>query len=66
MGVGQEPASMDTFLELINAEYRVNPKRELIIKADSSVPYGKVREVTDLLAKNHFTGIKLAAGKAKD
>lgn len=63
--VEQEIVTADTIVDALNAEYRKNPTRTVLLKGDSNLEFGKVREVMDVLAKNRFTSIKLAAGKEK-
>jgi biopolymer transport protein TolR len=63
--VEQEVVTADTIVDALNAEYRKNPARTVLLKGDANLEFGKVREVMDVLAKNRFTSIKLAAGKEK-
>ena len=48
---------------LINDEYRINPERSILVKADKNLEYGEVREVMDILAENRITTVMIAAGK---
>ncbi|MEQ1568448.1 MAG: biopolymer transporter ExbD [Myxococcota bacterium] len=52
-------------IEQINVQYQINPERTILVKADSTMEYGKVREVLDMLAENRFTAVFIAAGKEK-
>lgn len=47
----------------INAEYRKNPERSVLIKADANLPYGDVRKVMDILAENGMLTLLIAANK---
>ena len=61
--VEQEPADEDTLVDLINVEYRVNPSRSILVKADKSLEYQQVREVMDILADNGMTSVLIAAAE---
>lgn len=63
--VEQEEVDADTLINAINAEFRARPETSILIKGDSSLEYGKVREVMDILSENRLTAVKLAAGKEK-
>jgi biopolymer transport protein TolR len=49
----------------INTGYAENPERSILVKADSKLEYGQVREVLDVLSENRFTSVFIAAGKEK-
>lgn len=55
--------SADEIIPLLNNEFRINPERSILVKADAKLEYGKVREVLDVLAENRFTSVFIAAGK---
>ena len=61
--VEQEPADADTLVDLINDEYRVNPSRSILVKADKSLEYQQVRELMDILADNGMTSVLIAAAE---
>lgn len=62
--VGQEEVSDEvSMVDAINAEYRQNPSRAIMVKADRSLQYREVREVMDILAKNRITTVMVAAAK---
>lgn len=61
--VEQEPVTSDSIVNQINAEWRDNPERSLLIKADRRLPYYQVREVMDLLASHNMTSLYVAAEK---
>jgi biopolymer transport protein ExbD len=61
--VEQEPADEETLVELINAEYRLNPARSILIKADKSLEYQDVRKLMDILADNNQTSVLIAAAE---
>lgn len=61
--VEQEMVDEHTIIDAINAEYRKNPERAVLIKGEASLPYADVRKVMDVLADNGMTTIKLAAHK---
>lgn len=60
-----DPPDKETLISGINMAYRENPERSILVKADRNLEYGKVREVLDILAENHFTSVFIAAGKEK-
>lgn len=61
--VEQEEVTEDTLIERINYEYRANPSRSILIKADRALPYRDVRAVMDLLAENNMDTVLIAAAK---
>ena len=61
--VEQELADADTLVDLINVEYRVNPSRSILVKADKSLEYQEVRELMDILADNGMTSVLIAAAE---
>lgn len=63
--VEQNEVTKDTIIEAINAEYQVNPERQLLIKADKNLEFRSVREVMDVLAENRMTSLLVAAAKEK-
>ena len=63
--VEQEEVTKDDLIAAVNAEFRKRPETTILIKGDSSLEYGKVREVMDVLSENRLTAVKLAAGKEK-
>lgn len=61
--VEQETVDETDLVDMINVEYRKNPERSILIKADQRLPYSDVRKVMDLLADNGMTTIMIAAAK---
>lgn len=61
--VEQTQVDKDTIIDAINAEFRENPARGVLIKADGRLEYGKVREVMDIIADNGMTTQLVAASK---
>lgn len=61
--VEQEVVDELALIDQINFEYRKNPERSVLIKADAELPYSDVRKVMDLLAANGMTTIMIAAAK---
>jgi len=57
--------TIDDIIPEVNAAFRENPERSILVKADAQLEYRKVREVLDLLAENGMTSIFVAAGKEK-
>ena len=57
--------SIDQIIDEVNAAYRENPEKTILVKADANLEYGQVREVLDFLADNRFTSVFIAAGKEK-
>lgn len=56
-----DDASEVALLEALNEEYRINPSRSILVKADKDLTYGQVRGVMDVLAKNRITTVLIAA-----
>jgi biopolymer transport protein ExbD len=52
-------------IEAINAAYRENSDRSILVKADRRLEYGEVRKLLDILAERNFTSVYIAAGKEK-
>ena len=61
--VEQDDADADTLIDMVNAKYRENPERSILIKADYRLEYGQVRELMDLLAEQRMTSVLIAANK---
>jgi len=61
--VEQESVDEDTIIDSINAEYRINPSRSILVKADRNLEYQQVRAVMDILAENGMTTVLIAAQK---
>ena len=61
--VEQEEVDKDSIVAALNRKYQENPERAVLIKADSELEYGQVREVMDILAENRFTSVLIAAAK---
>ena len=61
--VEQEKATESNLIDLVNAEWRINPQRSILLKADRRLEYQEVRKVTDLLAKNQMTAVLVATDK---
>ncbi len=57
---------LDTLIEEVNFEYRANPMRSILVKADHRLEYRKVREVMDMLAENGMDTVLVAASKPKE
>lgn len=54
---------LDTLVDEVNAEFRKDPGRAILIKADSGLHYGEVRAVMDKLAEGGMGTQLLAAEK---
>lgn len=61
--VEQTEVDLDTLIDQINEEYRINPSRSLVVKADKELEYREVREVMDVLSENRMTSVMFAASK---
>ena len=61
--VEQEEVTEETLVDQVNYEFRVNPERSIIVKADRNMPYGEVRKALDILAENRLTSIYVATNK---
>lgn len=64
--VDTKQVDLERLVEAVNAEYRKDPNRSILIKADSKLHYGEVRAVMDELASNGMTTLLLAAEKIKE
>ena len=47
--VDRKQVALETLIDEVNAEYRKDPNRAILIKADRKLFYGQVREVMDVL-----------------
>ncbi len=54
---------LDTLVDEVNAEFRKDPGRAILIKADAGLHYGEVRAVMDKLAEGGMGTQLLAAEK---
>ena len=61
--VESEGVDKDTLIDTLNAEFRKNPAKGILIKADRNLEYGQVREVMDLLAEKGMNTVLVAASK---
>jgi biopolymer transport protein ExbD len=61
--VEQEEVTAETLVDQVNYEYRVNPERSILVKADRNLEYGKVREALDILAEARLTSVFVATNK---
>jgi biopolymer transport protein TolR len=61
--VEQNEVTEETLIDQVNYEYRINPERSLLVKADKNMPYGDVRKALDILAENRITTIFIATNK---
>jgi biopolymer transport protein ExbD/biopolymer transport protein TolR len=53
----------EALVDQVNVEYRKNPSRSILIKADRNLEYRQVREVMDVLAAKGMTSVLVAASK---
>ncbi len=63
--VDTKQVDLETLVDEVNAEYRRDPNRAVLIKADSSLHYGEVRDVMDILSESGMSTLLLAAEKIK-
>ena len=63
--VDTKQVDLNTLIDEVNAEYRKDPSRAILIKADSKLHYGEVRDVMDTLSEGGMTTLLLAAEKLK-
>lgn len=63
--VGKEQVSAENIIDVVNAEFRENPARSVLIKGAKDLHYGQVREVMDILAENGMTTLLLATEKTE-
>jgi biopolymer transport protein TolR len=64
--VASKQVAIEALIDEVNAEYRKDPNRAVLIKADNSLFYGQVREVMDVLNEGGLSTMLLAAEKLKD
>jgi biopolymer transport protein TolR len=69
IAIEQEFVTLDTLIDGINVQYAKaaakGATKEILIKGDAQLEYGKVREVMDKLAEYRITAVKLAANKGQ-
>jgi len=61
--VDRKQVALETLIDEVNAEYRKDPNRAILIKADRKLFYGQVREVMDVLNEGGMSTLLLAADK---
>ena len=64
--VDTKRSSLDTLIEDLNAEWRREPNRALLIKGDKSLKWKQVHGVLDKVRENGMTTMLLAAEKDKE
>ena len=64
--VDRKQVALETLIDEVNAEYRKDPNRAILIKADQKLFYGQVREVMDVLNEGGMSTLLLAADKLTD
>lgn len=64
--VDTKRSSIDKIIEDLNAEYRKEPNRSLLIKGDKNLRWKQVHGVLDKIRENGMTTMLLAAEKGKD
>ena len=62
--VDTNQTSLDTLIDDVNTEWRKDPLRSLLIKADEDLRYEQVRQVTDKIAEGGASTMLLATEKA--
>ncbi len=58
--------ALQNLVDEVNAEYRRDPSRAILIKGDTSLEYGQVRAVMDTLSEGGMTTLLLAVDKIKE
>jgi biopolymer transport protein ExbD/biopolymer transport protein TolR len=61
--VEQELVTEDTIIAAINAEFRKNPSRSILVKGDRELAYKDVRKAMDVIAENGLTTMLIGAEK---
>lgn len=61
--VEQELVTEDTIIAAINAEFRKNPSRAILVKGDRELAYKDVRKAMDVIAENGLTTMLIGAEK---
>ncbi len=64
--VDTRQVSMESLIEEVNVEFRKDPNRAVLIKADQGLHYGEVRAVMDTLAEAGMSTLLLATEKVED
>ncbi len=64
--VDTKQTSMDTLVGDINAEFRADPARSLLIKGDKGLTWKQVHDVMDVIHDNGMSTMLLAAEKIKE
>ena len=64
--IGRNKITIEVLIDEVNAEYRKDPAKAVLIKADSKLHYGQVRAVMDELAENGKSTLLLAVDKPKE
>lgn len=64
--VDTKRSSLDKIIEDLNAEYRKEPNRSLLIKGDKNLRWKQVHGVMDKIRENGMTTMLLAAEKGQD
>lgn len=64
--VDAKRSSVDKIIEDLNAEYRREPNRSLLIKGDKNLRWKQVHAVMDKIRENGMTTMLLAAEKGKE
>ncbi len=59
--VEQELVTEDTIIAAINAEYRKNPTRAVLVKGDRTLAYRDIRRAMDIIAENGMTTMLIGA-----
>ncbi|MBW1877202.1 MAG: biopolymer transporter ExbD [Deltaproteobacteria bacterium] len=63
--VEENQVELDDVVTQIQEEWRLDPTRSLLIKADNRLEYQKVRDVMDRMAENGMDTILIAASKER-
>ena len=61
--VEQDKVDEDSLIDQINYEYRLNPERVVLIKADGRLPYKDVRAAMDVISSSGMTSMLVAVEK---
>ncbi len=64
--VDSKQVPLENLIDEVNAEYRRDPNRAILIKADTQLFYGEVRAVMDVLNEGGMSTLLLAAEKLQE
>ena len=61
--INEQQYDLDTAIEMLSAEHAADPYRRLVLRADSRLTYGDVRDILARAQKVGFPGMALMVGE---